>query len=68
MAFLSDNFAIKKQIDNNRTKEIIYFDSSGTKDDKYRLETVMRLDTVFKAKKETSKTLTKASKLSTLAF
>jgi len=38
----------KKYIDNNRSEKIVYFVSSGMKDDKYRLETGMRLETVFK--------------------
>ena len=39
----------KKYISDNRTEKIVYFVSSGIKDDKYRLETGMSLDRVFKA-------------------
>jgi predicted alpha/beta superfamily hydrolase len=41
----------KKHID-NKSEKIVYFVSSGIKDDKYRLETGIKLDTVFKANKD----------------
>jgi predicted alpha/beta superfamily hydrolase len=42
---------LKKHID-NKSEKIVYFVSSGIKDDKYRLETGIKLDTVFKANKD----------------